>query len=630
MKDNIVVTLYCGDGRIDKAFEYLNILYLSNYRSGALYGVVADLPPSVCYSAVSDRDISESAERNIDILSRRYGAYFFCAVRPRHYNVGSKKRPYPYYSCNGSAQEALRDIILYFSGDKGVFLSVYGSTEISDHGMIFFTDCGIQMPNEYFPWEKGYRVNKTQIPVLPCAGDIDSLRGIFLSHGGKKAVHPEKLRKINSKTDGIYPIEPIKFENLGDGLICRRIKPERMTEIRKSEVKSAEIKPPKINSAIKRAAGCAADAFHELYKNGCGRLYSALDILYALCGAAAMRIFGFFGLQETLTVSDALLERLKFITGTEETEGAEGESALCLTALAGAYSRFGEELPEFYLLKSEAEEIISFILPRTKLSQMAGNTVSGILGMLCYKEINTAVSPSDKLPVMSKKILFGDDEEDFWRYIQGKLGTMDICTSSCILVRAAQICFASPFSEFLFMSEIVRAKAGILNKLRPLEETAMRRRSSLTGRLVRRLEFTAGLRPVRERFQNLGCDPELLQYVAYLDTCAGDMAVVTEGDAVNNCERDNGSGRKLICFCADEAYTLLIHILRAAKAVERDIELTVITRDSYSHKKLKEANRLVTVVTSEDKERCRSLRERAAYFRQLTPFTTLSELLRSV
>ena len=689
MKDNFVVTLYCGNGEIDKAFEYLNILYLSNYKSGALYGVVADLQPSVCYSAASDRVLLESAKRNIDTFTMRYGAFFFCAVRGRSYDPGNRKRPYPYYFCKGGAEGALKDTIKYFSfisdnnGIKssediscnGSFLSVIGNTAVStqpgqdDHGVLCFSSFGVpEKPWEdggYFPWEKSkYSGNFHEI-LLPSAGGIDIMHKLFIANRNEKvhAVRPAVTVNINkhykySNPDGMYPLNINEFENRGDDVICREVNYERITQKAYNILfrynNSGKSEKLISRTAIKHAAGCAADEFISILKQKHNRLYSAVDIAYALCGTVAMNFFGFLSLQETLKLSDELISRLWFITGTEETEGAEGETVLCLTSLSGLYSRLGEVFPEFYLLKSELCGLLSFLLPRTVLSWLAGNRISGLVGMLCYKEINVSAEPGDKLPVMVKKLIFGDSESSFWADVQGKIGRGEIYACCCILVRAAQLCFDSVFSDSLFESEIFRAKSGILGKLYMLEEVVSNGKTSLTERLVRKVEQSAGLLPVKKRFESSGCDTELLQYVAYLDRCSHlcDMG----GSGSNESDESNGSnegnegnggngesggyivdekiemnpdGEKLICFCADEAYALLLYILKAASAV-RSVKLAVITKDSCSHKKLKEVNSSVAAVTVMEKNECRRLKESAVYFRQLTPYTTLSELLRSV
>ena len=628
MKDNVIVIMYCGNGEVDKAFEYLLMLYLSNYRSGNVYGVVLDLPPSVCYNTAGDGEIAEKSERYVSTYTKRYGRSFFCAIRPRRYHVGSKKFPYAYFSCDDGETGALNDVKSFISGNKEVFSSYYGNENFGDCGMIYLTAYGVLTGHgtlDNYLFFKNKKHITPHMVMLPPPGGIDILRRQFIENGARRAVLPicEKENGAQSR-DGMYPADADDFNNREDNIACREVKLECCKE---SYFVNPGTQNARVNrAAIKRAAGCAADCFLELYRRESTGLFSADEIVYALCGAVAMRLFGFFGPEETLALSDTLLERFRFITSTEELEGSDGQSAVCLTALAGAYLNLAKELPEFYFLNKDASKLVELLLPRTMYSCMAGNTAAGIAGALCYKELNVVAGVFDKLPEMLKIILFGDSENAFWSFIKGKIGSKDVYTNSCIMIRAAQLYFDAPFSGFLRMSEIYRAKSSNLGKLYTMKTSRSYRKSSVTERLVTSVETKSGLRPVRERFMLSGCDTELLQYAAYLDRCACGSPDGSKKKATKDCVNKD---KKLICFSADEPYTLLLNILRAARSVN-GIKLTVITKDRYSHKKLRSANGEVTTVTKDEKELCRQAREKAFYFRQITPFTTLSELMRSV
>ena len=80
----VITTLLTG--KDDRIFERIEDIYHSNGGKNVYFGILADLLDSDCAFSDKDREIVESARKNILSLRRKYGDVFFFFVRERQYS----------------------------------------------------------------------------------------------------------------------------------------------------------------------------------------------------------------------------------------------------------------------------------------------------------------------------------------------------------------------------------------------------------------------------------------------------------------------------------------------------------------------------------------------------------------
>lgn len=123
MNSKTAVCAYGKQGTVERVFERLFTMYLSNYSGAYYYGAVIDLPDSVCYRAPDDGAREEMARKCVEYLNKRCEGRFFCVMRQRRYV--SMRNGY-LYTCEGGAQGALKSVWRYLGGRKNELFPVYG------------------------------------------------------------------------------------------------------------------------------------------------------------------------------------------------------------------------------------------------------------------------------------------------------------------------------------------------------------------------------------------------------------------------------------------------------------------------------------------------------------------------
>ena len=571
---NAVTVVYEADGSAEKAFRRLGDVYNSNYIENAVYGVILDLPPSVCYRTVSDGKISESAKRYFEEMKRGKNGRFFCAVRERRYlsdlaELKKYRSSYARFACEGGALGALASLIDIKKNGCEDFFAYYGTKDFSDCDKVYLS--GYDESGE-----KG---------VLPYPGTINALCERF---DGKKAIFPKitvDKRLFFDEREGLYPF--VEYEGRAtECVFCAGVCNDKV-------ITPSDVAPSRFTDAVLYGV-------MELYREG--NINSVSDAALMMCAAAGLKEIGRLGAEEAFEISENVFGRLRELLFSSALNKDESESAFLLTVLSGAYSKFSSEYPEFIFLKSDVRETADILL-RHSVSDC-------VYGFFCSKEY-VRRSGTEKMSFVAKAIIFGSSGEELNAFLRSRMSiTSDIRALAGIAIYDCQNAFAAylgALPELEYKMRYLRYVGSTNGYYDALSAYNGARRVRLEGMLG-----AQGFYPLRMRFADCGCDISLLPFAAYLERCRA-------------YQRRVGDKENTLTLFADSAYPLVKLMLRAS-AIAPEVKVCVVTRDQYSHNALKKASsgraRLITRSECSVKE----IKNASAVTRQITPYTVLSEL----
>lgn len=566
---NTVTLVYEADGNAEKAFQRLRDIYNSNYIENAVYGVILDLVPSVCYRTVSDGKISEGAGRYFEEMKRGKSGRFFCAVRERRYlsdltELKKYRSSYARFACEGGAIGALASLIDIKRNGSESFFAYYGTKDFSDCDKVYLS---------------GYDENGEN-GVLPYPGTVNALAERF---DGEKAIFPKitvDKRSFFDEKEGLYPFSEYKGRSTECAFCAGKCDDKR----------EGKLEPSRFTDAVLYGS-------MKLYREG--DINSVSEAVLMMCAVAALNERGRLGAEETFEISENVFERLRELIFASVLEKDESESAFLLTVLSGAYAKLSSEYPEFVFLKNDVRETADILL-RHSIN-------NNVYGFYCSRKYSK-ISATDKLSFIAKTIIFGVSGEELNAFLRTRISIVsDIRALAGIAVYDSQ----NAFCEYLSTIPELEYK---MRYLRSIGSTSGYYDSLNAYNGTRRLTVGArGLYPLRMRFADCGCDITLLPFAAYLERC-------------RKYQRSVGEKEHTLTLLADNAYPLVKLMLRAS-AVEPEATVCVVTRDRYSHNALKKASsgraRLITRSECSVKE----IKEVSAVIRQITPYTVLSELL---
>lgn len=571
---NAVTVVYEADGNAEKAFRRLGDVYNSNYIENAVYGVILDLPPSVCYRAVSDGKISEGARRYFEEMKRGKNGRFFCAVRQRRYlsdlaELKKYRASYARFACEGGALGALASLIdIKKNGCEG-FFAYYGTKDFSDCDKVYLSG-----------YDEG-----GENGVLPYPGTINALCERF---DGKKAIFPKittDRRSFFDEREGLYPFAEYKGRSTECAFCAGVCKDNAITQ--------HALTPSRFTDAVLYGV-------MEIYRDG--DINSVSDAALTMCAVTGLKEIGRLGAEEAFEISENIFGRLRERLFSSALDKDETESAFLLTVLSGAYSKFSSEYPEFIFLKNDVRETADILL-RHSISD-------NVYGFFCSKEYSRR-SDTERLSFVAKTIIFGSSFDELNAFLRARIGiTSDIRALAGIAVYDCQ----NAFSGYLSSLPELEYK---LRYLRSLGSTGgyYDALNAYNGARRLRVEEMLGAQsfyPLRMRFADCGCDISLLPFAAYLERCRAYQSQM-------------GDKEHTLTLFADNAYPLVKLMLRAS-AIDPKAKICVVTRDRYSHNALKKASsgraRLITRGECSVKE----IKNASAVTRQITPYTVLSEL----
>lgn len=130
-------TLICSYGKgipVERIFEHLRALYLTNYSADYVWGALIDLPDSDLYRIAGDSLLEDKAEECLLQIKRECAGQFFCGVRQR-------RREYEGYrfSCENGAAGALEALWRQARGNGSPICSINESDTLTDVENIYFT-----------------------------------------------------------------------------------------------------------------------------------------------------------------------------------------------------------------------------------------------------------------------------------------------------------------------------------------------------------------------------------------------------------------------------------------------------------------------------------------------------------
>ena len=130
-------TLICSYGKgipVEQIFEHLRALYLTNYSSDYVWGVLIDLPDSDLYRIAGDSVIEDRARECLLEIKRECVGDFFCGVRQR-------RREYEGYRflCENGARGALEALWRQVKGNGSPIYPIYEAGVLEGVENIYFT-----------------------------------------------------------------------------------------------------------------------------------------------------------------------------------------------------------------------------------------------------------------------------------------------------------------------------------------------------------------------------------------------------------------------------------------------------------------------------------------------------------
>ena len=130
-------TLICSYGKgipVERIFEHLRALYLTNYSAQYVWGVIIDLPDSELYRMAGDSLIEDRARECLLEIKKECVGQFFCGVRQR-------RREYEGYrfSCENGARGALEALWRQVKGNGSSIYPIYESGALEGVENIYFT-----------------------------------------------------------------------------------------------------------------------------------------------------------------------------------------------------------------------------------------------------------------------------------------------------------------------------------------------------------------------------------------------------------------------------------------------------------------------------------------------------------
>ncbi len=565
MKKGVAFALYCSGGNISKAFEWLEELFFTNYDAESFYGIIIDPPPSAVFEGVCDVTLAEEAKRGVQRLSRLYGSCFFAMLRKRQYDPSALRNGYYRYACEGGMFCATDAFLKGLAGEQREFSQIYGEQP--------FCKMGLLLDNKLFE-------NKN------IAFRCDALMPL--------------LRKPESHQVGIKKAKCVAFSAERETLFLIS-----EGKIFTSKTESVPYLPSSQEKfLLKNAAITASKYFFEMYDGKIPLPESLRELELMLCAIVSMKMFGCLGEAEASSFSDKVLCKIKRIIAITGDSGIDGDDLLLLSAAAEGICEV-MEAPEFILLKSEMLEL------KTKLAKMHKSRFGGELsGALCCKEYKAC---SGKMSKIACVLLFSLDMREFLSFLSGKIGRGNAEFNSYVLICAAQIAFGTPFKLFLQKNKEINARIGLLtlaertpnSEFQKIEGQSLWNATQAAGELLQHFEQ---FQSIKKRLLFAGACKSSLPYVAYLEGC------------VKNSEQ------KTVCFACDKIDELIFSLVGASKAVQ-GLSITVVSPDIYGSKKLLSVFPSVNIENSVSPESLKTKAREFGFFRQITPYSTLKELM---
>ncbi len=558
--------LYCGDGRVSKAFERLEEAFLCNYDTESSYGLIIDPAPSAVYKSVNDSVLLDEVRRGVEKLSHLYGKRFFAMLRERKYNALALRNGYYRYACEGGFFGASEDFFRYLKGECSAFVNIFGERDFGANGFVL----------DHSMWSCG---------SLRC----DFLQRVFDGDGflGKARGKTHKCSCLfwNGKLNFLRAEELFTFNE------------QFLTDIPSREE----------SFLLKSSAVSASKYFFKMYDGEAPLPETLRGLLLTLCAVISMKMFSCFGEAESLELADRAVRKMKAVISLFGDLGINGDDFLLLSAVGEGLCDVMTE-PEFILLKSEILEI------KAKLVKMHKSRFGGELsGALCCKEL---AFRTPKIGKISRVLLFSLTAEEFSELLSGRLGRCGAEFNAEVLICAAQRAFCAPFLRFLQKNKEFSSRKGLLCELKraPMSDIEVSsqhellRSTQFAGEL---LEHFEALRGVKSRLVFAGASKSELPYIAYLENCVKNQSLKVT---------------KSVCFACDRVSELVLSLAHASRAVPNLI-FTVVTPDAYGAKKLSELSPRVKALPFVSAEGLKITAKENGFFRQLTPYSTLNELM---
>ncbi len=136
MNGKTVICAYGKNEAVERVFERLYGIYLTNFDKDFRYCALIDLPDAISYRASGDRRLEENAQSLTRKLNRESGNAFFCAIRQRRFAGSMECRK---YACEAGAKGALEALWRYCKGKSAVLFPIFGKADVSEVSRIYFS-----------------------------------------------------------------------------------------------------------------------------------------------------------------------------------------------------------------------------------------------------------------------------------------------------------------------------------------------------------------------------------------------------------------------------------------------------------------------------------------------------------
>ena len=134
MNSKTVVCAYGKNEPIERIFERLHAMYLSNFSRSYVYCALIDLPDAFCYRNAGDGELEEKAERYIKRLENECEGQFFCGIRQRRIEWESRM-----YKCEFGAAGAMKALWRHICGKENELYPTFGGAVLSEAERVYFS-----------------------------------------------------------------------------------------------------------------------------------------------------------------------------------------------------------------------------------------------------------------------------------------------------------------------------------------------------------------------------------------------------------------------------------------------------------------------------------------------------------
>ena len=137
MKYNTLVCAYGKNEPVERIFERLYAMYLTNYREDYAYFALIDLPDGDYYRISGDMEIEDRVRHCYAMLERVHANRFFCAVRQRRIGYDERR-----FSCERGVAGAIETLWRFIKGGKNEVYPSFGEADFSEVDKVYFTAGG--------------------------------------------------------------------------------------------------------------------------------------------------------------------------------------------------------------------------------------------------------------------------------------------------------------------------------------------------------------------------------------------------------------------------------------------------------------------------------------------------------